>query len=146
MLIDLWTIAAGFVGFGIFQAVYLMTCRHVPPEGLLKSLTTILLATMWMPVVFIGGLVKYRIIDASWLIAGLMSALALCIYGLLCFIFIIVVVGSFKTSIRIRLLREVAQGKSQGQSMEEILECYNSQRITQLRLQRLTGSGDNSIR
>ena len=62
--------------------------------------------------------------------------------GLLCFVYVLCVFGPYETSVRMRLVREIARAASGGISRQELLKRYSAQTIVDLRLRRLMGSGD----
>lgn len=139
---DMLTVAAGFFSFGIFLSVHLIAFRRVPPERLLRSLLACVMVLMGLPVLLMVIFYMFKGASApwqAWLCAGL---LALVIEGLLCFIYILCVFGPYETSVRMRLIREIALAGPGGISMDELWQRYNTQTIVDVRLRRLVGSGD----
>jgi hypothetical protein len=83
-----------------------------------------------------------KVVDAgipAWVCAALV---ALVIQGLLCFFYVLCVFGPYETSVRMRLVREIAKVPSGGVTLADVLQRYNHATIVDIRLQRLTGSGD----
>ncbi len=124
-----------FCGFLGCQAVVF---RFLKPEQLLKA---IMLMAVW------AG-------SADILLAGVWSVnfsffksitgvgVSLVLLGLLLFVYILCLFGPYETSIRMRLIREIAKAGDEGASLEHILGQYNARIMLDNRLKRLTGSGD----
>ena len=94
------------------------------------------------PVAMMIVLFAMKVVDAplsAWFMA---SFLALGITGLLSFVYVTCVFGPYETSVRTRLIREMAKGSLDGISHQELLQGYNVQKIVNIRLRRLMGSGD----
>jgi hypothetical protein len=139
---DILTAGSSFFSFGIFLLVHLTTFRWVRPEHLLRSLLLCVIGVMALPMVLMGIFYILKTVDASllaWVCAAILASL---IQGLLCFVYVLCVFGPYETSVRMRLVREIALTASGGISMEELSGRYNHQTIVNLRLQRLVGSGD----
>lgn len=142
MGMDILTVGVGFFSFGIFLLVHFITFRWVSPEHLLRSLLACVIAILACPVVLICIFSGFKVVDApvyTWVFAAIF---ALVIQGLLCFVYVLCVFGPYETSIRMRLVREIAKGGDKGISLQELLVCYNPEIIVNIRLQRLIGSGD----
>jgi hypothetical protein len=142
MTMDILTVGVGFFSFGIFLLVHLIIFRKVAPEHLLRSLLACVIAIMGLPLVLMGIFFSFQALDATvqaWICAAL---LALVIQGLLCFFYILCIFGPYETSVRMRLVREIAAVPSGGTSLKELLQRYNHETIVDLRLRRLLGSGD----
>lgn len=71
--------------------------------------------------------------------------LSLAIYGLMTFLYILMVFGTYESSIRLRLIREIYRDFPKRTALKEILVRYNARVILQGRLERLTSSGDLSF-
>ncbi len=140
--VDILTIVTGFASFGIFLLVHVITFRWISPEGVLKSLMTMFIAFMGLPLMMTGMLFALKLLSVSWQTGACMAVLAGVIHGLLCFVYVICVFGFYEASVRMRLVREIVQAKPGGILMEEILQHYNPDEIVRLRLRRLMGSGD----
>lgn len=142
MNLDVLTLGSGFVSFGIFLLIHIITFRWVRPEHLLRSLLLCVIAMLLCPLVIISIFYNFKVIDAplqAWVAAAFFAML---IQGLLCFVYVLCIFGPFETSVRMRLLREISQGASKGITLNQLLERYNSETIVKIRLQRLLGSGD----
>jgi hypothetical protein len=140
--LDILTVGVGFFAFGIFLLVHFITFRWVRPERLLKSLFMCVIVLTGLPLLLMVIIYILKIVNMSlmaWMCAAVLSSV---IQGLLCFVYVLCVFGPYETSVRMRLVREIAQGGSNGISLEEILKHYNPQTIVNIRLQRLIGSGD----
>jgi hypothetical protein len=142
MGMDLLAAGIGICSFGIFLLVHIITFRWVRPEHLLKSLMACVTAIMVVPVLLMGIFYALKVVDAgipAWVCAALV---ALVIQGLLCFFYVLCVFGPYETSVRMRLVREIAKVPSGGVTLADVLQRYNHATIVDIRLQRLTGSGD----
>lgn len=139
---DILTLGVGFVSFSVFLLIHLITFRWLRPEQLLRSLVTIMIALAGLPAVLIGVLFVCKRGDFSLQAWACAAVLAMLVEGLMCFVYVLCVFGPYETSVRMRLIREVARSPSAGISMEELLARYNNEGIVNVRLQRLTGSGD----
>jgi len=139
---DVLTMGTGFFSFGTFLLIHLIAFRRMAPEHLLRSLLTCVIAMMGLPILLMGIFYIFKLVDAAlqaWVCA---ASLALVIQGLLCFVYVLCVFGPYETSVRMRLVREIAQEGSKGISLQDLLGRYNSETIVNVRLQRLLGSGD----
>jgi hypothetical protein len=142
MEMDVLTVGVGLFSFGIFLLIHLITFRWVRPEHLLKSLLVCVITILGLPVLLMWIFYVSKTMDMTfqaWMCAG---ASALVIQGLLCLAYVLCVFGPYETSIRMRLVREVAGGGPEGVSLEKILGRYNVETMVNVRLQRLVGSGD----
>ncbi len=142
MNMDLLTIAVAFFSFVIFLIIHIITFRWVQPQHLLRSLLLCVMAMLGLPVVLMAILFLVKMIDAplqAWFCGGLLASL---LQGLLCFVYVLCIFGPYETSVRMRLVREIAKGATQGFSLQELLGLYNVETMVGIRLQRLTGSGD----
>lgn len=142
MMMDFLTLGVGLLSFVIFLLVHVITFRWLRPEELLRSLLVCVSAVAVLPLVLMCVLFVIKAADASpeaWIIAALS---ALLLTGLSCFVYVICVFGPYETSIRMRLVREIAKGGSKGISHQELLGNYNDKAIVNIRLRRLAGSGD----
>jgi len=79
----------------------------------------------------------------SWILAA-MAAVA--IQGLMSFMYVLCIFGPYETSVRMRLIREIAWAGSEGVSIQELSGRYNAKIIVDLRLRRLVGSGDIALK
>jgi len=107
---DILTVGVGFVSFGIFLVLHVITFRWLRPEELLRSLLACVGAIAVLPLVLMGILFATKVAQASlpaWILASL---LALLIAGLLSFVYVLCFFGPYETSVRMRLVREIARG------------------------------------
>lgn len=141
MFIDVLTITVGLFSFVFFLLAHGISSRWVKPEHVLRSLKILIISFIGLPVALTGSLFVFRVLHASWHVGACMAAMALLIHALLCFIYVLSVFGAYEASVRMRLLREIAKARPEGLSLEEILQRYNPEVITRLRLCRLIGSG-----
>lgn len=142
MKMDVLTVGVSFLSFGIFLLIHVITFRRVRPEYLLKSLLTCVVILLGLPVLLTAFFYFFNIVDAPlqvWVCAAILASV---LQGLLCFVYVLCVFGPYETSVRMRLVREIAQGKGNGISHQELLVRYNTESIVNIRLQRLLGSGD----
>jgi len=139
---DCLTLGVGLFSFLVFLIIHVIAFRWLAPEQLLKSLLVTVLIIMALPAVVMVTIFFSRTIDAPlamWLLA---TVLAMAVDGLLCFFYVLCIFGPYETSVRMRLVREIAKGKDIGVSHDEILAQYNAEIMVKIRLQRLIGSGD----
>jgi hypothetical protein len=139
---DLLAVGVGFVSFGIFFIIHVITFRWLQPEKLLKSLRVCVLAVVALPLMLTGILFVNKVMDAplsAWVLASL---LALLIAGLVSLVYVLCVFGPYETSVRMRLVREIEGGGPGGVSLQDLLRRYSSETILNVRLRRLIGSGD----
>ncbi len=142
MTMDVLTAGAGIFSFLIFLSVHFITFRWVRPENLLRSLLVCVVTVMGFPVLLMGFFYILKAADATlqaWICAAILASV---LQGLLCFVYVLCVFGPYETSVRMRLVREIALAPPGGISMEELARCYNTEIMVNLRLQRLLGSGD----
>jgi len=142
MTIDILTLGAGVFSFGVFLLIHLITFRWVAPEHLLKSLLLCVIAVMMLPVLLMAVFFAAQAENlpfSGWVCSTLVAVL---IQGLLCFVYVLCIFGPYETSVRMRLVREIAQAGAKGITRQELAERYNAQTIMEIRLQRLLGSGD----
>ena len=142
MSIDVLTVGAGILSFACFLLVHLITFRWLPPERLLQSLLLIVVAILALPAVFVAMAQVLRFIDISWPVLVCAAGLSMLINGLACFVYVLCIFGPYETSVRMRLVREIARGGSDGLLHRELLERYSVDSIVKIRLRRLIGSGD----
>jgi hypothetical protein len=142
MQMDLLTVGVGFVSFGIFFIIHVITFRWLRPEVLLKSLRLCMLAIAVLPLMLMGILFVNKAADVSlpaWILASL---LALAVAGLVSLFYVLCVFGPYETSVRMRIVRELDRRGPEGLSLQELLGRYSPETILNIRLRRLMGSGD----
>ncbi len=142
MTMDMLIAGISLGSFGIFLIIKLFIFRWLKPEELLKSLKLIVAAAAGIPIIIAVTCFFKNIVSAPievWLCAGILS---LGMYGLMCFSYILCIFGPYETSVRMRLVREIAKGSLEGLSFHDIDRNYNPRVITEIRIRRLKGSGD----
>jgi hypothetical protein len=142
MNIDILTVGVAIFSFVIFLLVHFITFRWVRPERLLKSLLVCVIAIMGFPALLMGILFIFKTVDETFQAWVCAAILAVVIQGLMSFMYVLCIFGPYETSVRMRLVREIARCGSDGISPRELSRRYNSEIIVNLRLQRLIGSGD----
>ena len=142
MSMDVLTLGAGIFSFAVFLFIHVISFRWLAPEQLLRSLLLTVAAIMALPVMLMGSMVFLRIIGPSWQELVCASFLAMLINGLCCCGYVLCVFGPYETSVRMRLVREIAAGADKGVSIQELLGRYSAETIVDVRLRRLLGSGD----
>ncbi len=66
--------------------------------------------------------------------------LPMILFGLLSFFYVGTLVGTYESSIRLRIIRELSAAGEEGLSWEELLKVYNEETILKIRLDRLITS------
>jgi hypothetical protein len=142
MNIDILTLVVAVFSFAVFLTVHFITFRWVSPERLLRSLLLCIIAVMALPALL---MIVLFILNAAhetlqaWVCAAVLAVL---IQGLMSFMYVLCIFGPYETSVRMRLIREIERGGSNGISPQELSARYNARTIVDIRLQRLIGSGD----
>ncbi len=142
MNIDVLTMGAAVFSFVIFLLVHFISFRWVQPERLLRSLLLCVIAVMVIPVFLMLLFFIFKAADETlpaWICAAI---LAVVVQGLMSFMYVLCIFGPYETSVRMRLIREIAWGASKGISAQELSDRYNAKIMVDIRLQRLVGSGD----
>ena len=142
MNIDTLTVGTAVFSFVIFLLVHFISFRWVQPERLLRSLLLCVIAVMTLPVFLMFFFYIFKVADEAlpvWLCAAI---LAVVIQGLMSFMYVLCIFGPYETSVRMRLIREIAWGAAKGISSQELADRYNAKVMVDIRLQRLVGSGD----
>ena len=140
--VDELTLGIGIISFVVFIFNHLITIRWVAPEQLLRSLLMCIITTLSFPAVLVAVAFIFKVVHVSLMGWFCALVLAMLIEGLLCFFYVICIFGPYETSVRMRLVREIAKGGSQGISELELEARYNPETLVKIRLQRLIGSGD----
>lgn len=136
---------AGVASCLLFCAAHLAVFRFVDSSGVLK----------WTMIIF--GLGLFLCWGLAWSLflkfpstfpppvlisVGLGVSLSTLIYGLSSFLYVLCVWGPYESSIRLRLVRELAAVYPDGLSRDELLARYNNEKIIQRRLARLVRSAE----
>jgi len=140
--LDMLAVTVGIISFCVCLLIQVISFRWLRPEEVLKSMLLCVIAIVVLPMALMGILFSTKAIEASFLGWVMASLLASLITVLLSFVYILCIFGPYETSVRLRLLREIAKGKDKGVSWEEISSQYNVEIMTNIRLQRLVRSGD----
>ena len=142
MNIDILTVSVAGVSFIVFLFIHFITFRRVRPESLLRSLLACVVTLMAFPIILMALARTFQILNEPlqvWVVAAILSS---GIQGLLCFFYVLCVFGPYETSVRMRLVREIQKGGSQGIKAHDLDLSYNTETILNVRLKRLIGSGD----
>lgn len=143
--LDLFIVVTSLLSLVIFLVLHFLVFRFFKTEAVLKAimyvsgltfichgLVSLLLAFNTQPLLdqfgFFGMFVAFVL--SSFLLL------------LLLFVYIVGVFGPYESSIRVRLIREVAAGPAEGSDLNRILQNYNPAVILQKRINRLLSSGE----
>lgn len=129
--------ASGIGAFAFFLGIHFIGFRFLKAEQLFKGIVA----------TFILGFAFSIILD--WFIFGryglpdgmVYALLSTAIYSMASFVYVLCIFGPYETSIRMRLVRELAL-KPDGLSLAELSSRYNTAIILDTRLKRLLGAGD----
>ncbi len=138
MTFDLILTTTAALVFIIFLSFQIVLFRHVSHERVI----------FWLAVVYIGVGLPLAITSSILLFPAEISRtlfsiiVVFALYSLLVFIYILGVFGIMESSIRIRLLTEVAGKGKKGLPLSKLLTYYNRETIIQKRLNRFVSSGD----
>lgn len=141
MATDILTALVGFLSFFLFLFAQAISYRRQAPDRMFSGLKTLVMVFAGLPLALTAALCAFKVVNISWQGGVLMASLSFLIQGLLCFFYVLTVFGAYETSVRMRLLREIASAGPEGLSEGEILQRYNPETITRLRLGRLAGAG-----
>lgn len=131
--IDIHICLTGIASFVVFLAIHFVTFRFIRADFLLKALMFNFIAGLLLGVgLGVGVFGIHAIVHIL---------LFVLIYGLAAFFYVLCIFGPFETSIRMRLIREIAEDKN-GKTYEQIKQGYNEGIILDNRLDRLLGAGD----
>ena len=138
---DALIVVSAVAAYGAFVALHLVSIRLLKNDAVLRLLKNVVGAG-WLihPVLFylLAGkriaAMETGIRVAAWMLSFLISQL-------LVFFHILCLFGPYETSLRFRLIRELARGPAQGLTYPELLQRYNAREILDRRLARLSASG-----
>ncbi len=141
-----WLNAAGSVG--VFLALQLLVFRRIAQEDCLKWMTILAaIAGTWCVAVGLSPLalrsVTGRLGVGAVVIAAGLSAF---IYGLAVYLYALYVFGVAESSIRLRMLVEIAAAGPDGLTLAELFARYTERDIVHKRLERFLRSGDLIMR
>jgi hypothetical protein len=129
---DILFLAVGGGIFAFFLGLHFIVFRWIKSEHLFQGIIGTFCAA------FITG------VGVSIGVLGTHAehiALALVIYVLAAFVYVLCFFGPYETSIRMRLVRELSANPS-GVAVQDLLGSYNESVILDIRLKRLLGSRD----
>ena len=114
---------------------------------LIPVYTLIMISFYTAAVVNLGGFIYTLTIYSSQNLGGVLICvggviLSFVLLGVLAFLYIVCVFGPSESSIRIRVLLDLAQASGHGLSWEKILENYNARTMVDIRLKRCLEAGD----
>lgn len=134
--LDIFICVSVAVSFFVFILLKIVILRMVHPEAVLRWIVNIFLMSS---VVHCVGLALVYGHIARDLPGGFMFAagVSYSIFVLLAFVYIVCVFGPSETSIRIRIVRELAQAKGGRLTHDELIRRYNGRLILERRLKRL---------
>lgn len=130
---DLVILTSATAAFMMFLMVHVIVFRLVDRAFLLCALSYIFLL-VGAVIIFFEALLLRQTIPTILL-------MTFSIYGLLVFIYIFGILGVAESSVRIRLLHEIAKAEK-GVTEKELLQSYNAKTIVRKRLHRLVSSGE----
>ena len=143
--LDQWIILTGTVSFINFFILHVVFLRFAASEKVLKWLMNCVWIALagHMAFLFLCLQDSHRLLPALGIVAEIVWALlSLTIFFLLVFFYVLCIFGPSETSVRFRLIEELASAKDKGMNLKEILSSYNAQEILGLRLKRLQEAGD----
>ena len=137
---SIWIAAfSNFCFFLVFHILLLRSKLQSTPRAIVCSavlgLSGTVLSLSWF-VTREMGLSLY----SFWVILAA-SCSAILIYSLLVFHYLALIFGMGESAIRIRLLYELDHASSRGLTIDEIYNCYNAEKILEIRLERLVTTG-----
>jgi hypothetical protein len=136
-MLDYYQAAISAIALTVNVAVQLLAARAHPQRGYLRSVFTGFGAGL-IGLFALAGLAYYYQ-STPWQDAAALLFVNTATYAALSYCFFAGFVNLGKTSLRIRLFREL-QRSGCGLSMEQILSLYNHRRLIELRLERLLRS------
>lgn len=139
--LDLLILGTVLTSFAVFFLLKVIILRMVHPEAVLRWIVNIFLMSSVVHCLALALMYDYfgGRYPGGLFFAGVISYVT---FGLLAFVYIVCVFGPSETSIRIRLVRELAQARGGRLTHEELLRKYNGRLILERRLQRLMLAGE----
>ncbi len=128
---DGWIVGLAIGGFALFIVVHVALCRVAPHHQAVRTFFVALAVTSTLVVALAWRAAGWEAAVISWLLFTLIS----CSYFMGIF-------GLMATSVRIRLLIEIARAGGNGITMNQLLKRYNREVIVRQRLARFVASGD----
>ncbi len=137
--IDDFLILANSLGcFFLFAFLQLVIFRFLGTKEVLKMLMILIIGAGFLNILI--SLINFY--SRSLEIVFVVSLSSLVLYGLMAFLYIICIFGPYESSVRLRIIRELYKVYPSSITLAELLKEYNSQKIIDRRLQRLTFSND----
>ena len=130
---DILIVLISCCSFLFFLIVHFFSFRFLKAEFLFEGIKLTFLTALLIEAIV--GFFVFRVEGVFYLI------LAITIYSLFSFFYILCIFGPFETSIRMRLIREISKD-TQGKTRADIMALYNERVILDIRLARLLGSKD----
>lgn len=140
--LDLFCLTSSFFSFLFFLGIHMMVLRHREkwPTSQVVLFSFGLGALVDGAIfVFVGP--QETAARQIYPALGVALCSSLLIYSLLFFHYLAWVFGMGEAAIRIRLLRELENAPSQSATLKEIYAGYDAEKMLEIRLSRLTGSG-----
>ncbi len=145
--IDWFIIGSATLSFFAFVLFYIAIFRLVKRNAVLK----------WLIYIFFMGLLVNLGITAWFMFQndvvfslGLYASLTIIFlpmlfYGFLSFLYVVCIFGTYESSIRLRIVRELSEAATAGLTWDELLQRYNDEMILKIRLDRLLVSKELSF-
>lgn len=134
--LDLSIVLTGVFGFLVFIILHFISSRFMKAEHLFKGIIITFMLGLLSEVILLSV-----ILHSFQFLSFIMSVL---IYSFSALFYVLCFFGPFETSIRMRLIRELAS-KPEGLTKQEIYARYNERIMLDTRLKRLIGSGDVKV-
>ena len=142
--IDAYIVLHAFGSFLFFWVLHVFLFRFMKPERVFRwPITFYVLAAILSILIFdilAGDSFPYHVDNLFTLNIPILLFSTL-LYTFFTFLYIFGIFGMIESSLRVRLLRLIAQTGERGVSARQIKEKYNTDTIVRKRLLRLTGSG-----
>lgn len=138
--IDSLIISSAVLSFSLFVIIQFLILRFLDPDNIFKGIVRIFVCVAVVNVMITLYLlcnIWPALINANFVNGLVGLILALSLYGLLSFLYVLFVVGPYETSIRIRIIREFFSVAPRRISYTQLLERYDNKVIIQKRLNRL---------
>src|SRR3990167_304267 len=141
--LDTVILSSAFLGSGVYLILHLIIFRFVAVKDILPWLmrTYFLgaIAVIFMPL-YLGWVPQAGNLNLVVTLSSI--TLAILIYSLACFFYVLNIYGPYESSLSVRLLREFYKVYPKALTRDEILAAYSAKEILKTRLERLTGSGE----
>jgi len=132
-MIDLYIILIAFLGFILFFFIHIVVFRIIPKKEVIKGL------------IYSYFFATFLLIFAEFIFIKHLSLLGFFIsffmYSFFALVYVLGVFGMMDSSLRIRLLTEIAHAGKSGIDSGALHQLYNKEVIISKRLSRLTNAG-----